>query len=364
MRVLTLDETVEILLGCTVLGTGGGGPLDDGIAMVERVYNDGKAIRLANIDEFPDGAKLISPYYCGSVSQSEDGSKMNDGLAPLYAVQAAESYFNTDFCAMIATELGGANTASAFYVAALMDKPVIDGDPAGRAVPKLQHSTFYINNIPMIPAAVANRDGDTAIFTRVKDEYHAEALIRSFAVVSGNTAGVADHFVTVEQARQGLILGTLSYAWKIGHVLKKAWETKQDAANAVADAGEGRVVFRGTVSSYSWEEKDGFTYGNVYIGGSGAYLGKTLHLWIQNENIMAFVDDEPYITVPELICVFDDKQQRPVVNPNYEKGMELTVVGLPAQPIWESERGLELFGPHNFGFDLDYKPAIRRGDVK
>lgn len=360
MEILTQDEAIEILHGCTVLGTGGGGPLDDGIDMVKHVYSQGRSIKLVDLGELPNEGKLISPYYCGSVSPKEDGSQMSDGLAPLYAVQAAEKYFNTKFCGMIATELGGANTAAAFYVAALMDKPIVDGDPAGRSVPKLHHSTFFINQIPMLPATVANRNGDTAIFTKVTDEPQAEILIRSFAIASGNVAGVADHYVTVEQAKKGLIHGTISYAWKIGRKLLEAKKTGADVAQAIADAGGGKVVYKGVVNSCDWEERDGFTYGNVYFIGKNEYIGTTLHLWIQNENIMSFIDDRPYITVPELICVFDHEEQVAVTNPHYRKGMEVTVVGLPAWPIWESARGLELFGPRDFGFDLDYVPTFRR----
>lgn len=47
------------------------------------------------------------------------------------------------------TELGGENTAEALHVALLMDLPLIDADPAGRSVPELQHSTYYVKNVPI-----------------------------------------------------------------------------------------------------------------------------------------------------------------------------------------------------------------------
>ena len=34
----------------------------------------------------------------------------------------------------------------------------------------------------------------------------------------------------------------------------------------------------------------------------------------------------------------------------------MTVIAFPCDPIWRTERGLELAGPRAFGYDLDYVP--------
>ena len=39
MRKLTRQEAIDLIYGCTVLGTGGGGSLEKGIAMVEKEFN-------------------------------------------------------------------------------------------------------------------------------------------------------------------------------------------------------------------------------------------------------------------------------------------------------------------------------------
>ena len=97
---------------------------------------------------------------------------------------------------MVATELGGANTAYALHIACQLGLPIIDGDPAGRSVPELQHSSFYV----------------------VVDDMRCEDMIRALAVASGNKIGVADHAVTGEQLRHSIIPHTLSYAMEIGRV--------------------------------------------------------------------------------------------------------------------------------------------------
>jgi DUF917 family protein len=32
------------------------------------------------------------------------------------------------------------------------------------------------------------------------------------------------------------------------------------------------------------------------------------------------------------------------------------IVGRAASPMWRTPKGIELFSPRHFGFDLDYKP--------
>lgn len=35
---------------------------------------------------------------------------------------------------------------------------------------------------------------------------------------------------------------------------------------------------------------------------------------------------------------------------------ELISLALPAPAVWTTPRGLEVFGPRSFGFEVDYKP--------
>lgn len=71
---------------------------------------------------------------------------------------------------------------------------------------------------------------------------------------------------------------------------------------------------------------------------------------------MSWLDGEPYVTVPDLICVFNLDEGMPQINPDAEIGEHAAVVALPAPEEWTTPRGLEVFGPRSFGFDVDYKP--------
>jgi len=363
MRKLTRQDLYDILYGCTILGTGGGGDLDKGLALVDKALDVGKEFTLVGLDEVPDDALIACPYMCGSISPlSEEEERKYSGLPrideepPLRAFRALEEYLGRELYGVISTELGGANTAEAFYVGACLSKYIVDGDPAGRSVPELQHSTFYVHDISITPMAVANEFGDVAIFPHVLNDFRAEALVRALAVASKNSIGVADHLATGSKLKKGVIPGTISYALQVGRAYRQAREGGENPALAVAGAAGGYTLFRGKVKDFNWRDEGGFTYGDVYVGGEGDHEGSTYRIWFKNENIVSWRDDEIDVTVPDLICVFDADKGTPVINPHSEVGMRVEVIGLPGPKEWRTEKGLRVFGPRHFGYDIQYVP--------
>ena len=53
MRELNKQDMIDLLYGCAVLGTGGGGPLADGLALLEEHFEKGKTLKLITLDELP-----------------------------------------------------------------------------------------------------------------------------------------------------------------------------------------------------------------------------------------------------------------------------------------------------------------------
>ena len=62
MRILNREDLMNILYGCTILGTGGGGSLDEGIAMIDEALAAGKQFRLATFEEMDPEAVIGTPY--------------------------------------------------------------------------------------------------------------------------------------------------------------------------------------------------------------------------------------------------------------------------------------------------------------
>lgn len=365
MKKLSKQDVIDIIYGCTVLGTGGGGSLESGLALVAGDLEAGREFILVELDEVPDDAYVACPYVCGSVSpftpEEEEkyaGLPSMDVTEAMRALQAMEEYLGRPFFGIISTELGGENTADAFHVAAMTGKSIINADPAGRSVPELQHSTFYINNVPINPIAVATPFGDTAIINNVVDDFRAEALVRSMACVSKNMIGVVDHPTTGAVLKRAVIPKAITYALEVGRALRLANEAGKDPAEAIINAGGGKLLFKGVVTDFTWDTVGGFTIGDVKLNGKDKFKDHTYRVWFKNEHIISYKDGAIDVTVPDLICVLDGNGV-PITNPYYEKDMELTVFALPAPKEWTTERGLKVFGPRAFGFDADYVPFLK-----
>ena len=363
MRKLQRQDLLDILYGCTILGTGGGGSLEEGIKKIDEALALDKEFILVDFDELDDEDLIATPYSCGAISpETEEERKKYEGLpisseAPhVIALREMEKHLGQEVKAVISTELGGGNTAIAFYSGAMAGKYIVDGDPAGRSVPELQHSTYYLNDIPIQPIAVVNEFGESAIFTNVVDDYRAEALVRSLAIVSRNSIAVVDHVQPSRVLREGVIRGAISQAWDIGRAFREAKEEGRNVVEAVIDKGEGQLLFQGEVTANQWDTIDGFTIGNVVFKGDEKFEDEEYKIWYKNENIIAWKNGEYHATVPDLICIMDIEKNEPVLNPNFVEGMKVAIFVLPAPKEWATDKGLQVFGPRSFKFDVDWTP--------
>ncbi|MBU2644489.1 DUF917 domain-containing protein [bacterium] len=345
MRTLNREELEDILWGCTLLGTGGGGDFAMGWSRIEADLAAGREFRMVSLDELDDEDMIGSPYFCGSLISIQKAGKEGVVVQDIFAFEALQDHFGKPFAAAISTELGGLNTASALSVAANMGIPIVDADPAGRAVPELQHSTFFLNDIPMVPMAIASRT-EKMIITEAFDDLKAEALVRGVALLNNGNVGVTDHVVKGKVLKKTVIGGMLSYAEQLGKAIRE-----KDCEKA-AQVGGGFVLFQGTVNSISCEEREGFTWGNVFIrNGDDEY-----EIRYKNEHYVSFRNSEIDVTVPDLICIMDSETAEPITNPNCKEGDNVTVVGFPGPKEWRTERGLKIFGPPHFNLDDAYIP--------
>ena len=75
MRILNREDMMNILLGCTILGTGGGGSLDEGIRIIDEALAAKKSFRLVSFDELDPEAIIATPYACGAISPLTEEEK-------------------------------------------------------------------------------------------------------------------------------------------------------------------------------------------------------------------------------------------------------------------------------------------------
>ncbi|MGB9790435.1 MAG: DUF917 domain-containing protein [Thermotoga caldifontis] len=353
MVELTLNDVETILFGCAILGTGGGGDLQRGLETVRSAVRD--RIILMSVDELSDDDLVACPYFVGSVSPRDvNETQRRVGSPVLESFKLLERYMEKKFSAVFPTELGGGNTAAAFEVAARLNVPVLDADPVGRAVPEVQHTSFYLLEIPMTPFTICNYLGDKVIVDEVCCDEQAEEITRAIAVVSGGKVGVTSHPLKGSVVRKSIVKGTVSLAWQVGRARQEALQKGEDPVKAIAGVLDAKILFEGVADSDAvWEDKAGFTYGDMFFTGVGNFAGRKFRIWFKNENLIAWLDGQVCLTCPDLIIVLRAEDGSPVLNPHLKKKEHVFVLGVAASELWRSQRAIEVFGPRHFGFDFD-----------
>ncbi|MBR5740007.1 MAG: DUF917 family protein, partial [Firmicutes bacterium] len=222
MRELTREELLDILYGCAILGTGGGGTLENGIALIDDALGKDKKFILADFDEVDPEMLIGTPYFCGAISPLTEEEEKKFGALPeaekdpaLLALEAVEKLLGKDIPAMISTELGGENSAIAFYTAAMTGRVILDGDPAGRSVPSLQHSTYYLDGIPMYPLGACTDFGEAMVISYLPNDMRGEDILRAIAAVSRNSVAIVDHIATAKDIGASVIHGAITKAEKV-----------------------------------------------------------------------------------------------------------------------------------------------------
>jgi hypothetical protein len=366
LKKLTYEDVRDVLVGCTILSTGGGGDLQKGLKLAEEDFKNNLEYRLVSLDEIDDEDLFACPYFCGSIGPKKEEDSYSkyrkiEELETTVAVQALERFYGSKIAGVVSIEYGGMNTAVAMSTGARLKKFIVDADAAGRAVPDLQFSTFYVTKKPIYPLAVANNIGDVAVFEKVADDFRAEDLVRALSVVSGGMIGMADHPCRGKDLKKSVIPNALSYAAEVGRAQRIALEKGKDPVEEIIAAGDGFYLFKGVVKKDTeWKIEGGFTFGTIDIEGIEKYRGRSLRIWFKNENVICWLDDEVLVTVPDLICVVEAESGYPITNPYCKKDFKVSVLGFKAPDMWRSENGLSVLNPSFFGFNVDYIPIEKK----
>ena len=359
MRRLSRQDLLDILNGAAVLGAGGGGDIGEGIDLIDTAFAAGKNFDLVALDDVPDDALICTPYLLGAISDLRpeeealyvdlDGS---DKHPLLIAYEQFQNHLGQEFYGTTPCELGGSNTAAAFFPAAMHGHVIIDADPAGRAVPEITHSTYYLHNLPAAPVFAANEFGETFVLDGVKDDKRAEVLVRALCSVSRHDISAIDHALPMHRLRDVLIKGTITKSLELGRAMRVAQDNQANVAHVVAEMAGGFVAFEGVVTQSTYETVGGFTLGQIEAKSAHS---DTLRIDVKNENLVAWINDAVYATIPDLICVFDKDTGKQISNPDVQVGTQMSMVLLPAPDVWRTDKGLAAFGPRYAGLQERYR---------
>jgi DUF917 family protein len=81
-------------------------------------------------------------------------------------------------------------------------------------------------------------------------------------------------------------------------------------------------------------------------------------VWTKNESIVSWLDGKPDVMAPDLIYNLDPKTGESLSGGSlgsWPVGADVVIVARSAlSPDFRTPKGIEVFGPHHFGFDFDY----------
>ena len=355
-KISSIEVAEDLVQGAAVLGTGGGGDPDEGLKLLRDVLEAGKTLDIIGLDELPEGI-IVAPYCIGTMAPTAKTKKPIRITNPMaVAFERMEKVLGKKIRAVVADEMGGFNTPVALAIGAKVGIPIVDGDLLGRAAPELYQGTPNIFDVPMYPTVLVTETGNVVVIERYADVDDYEAISRYVSTLAGSFAAAVDTPLTKEVADKVIIKGTITKSIEIGRVIREAEASGENPVDAVVRALDGWKIFEGVVERYTWRDEAGFLIGEVTVRGREEWSGHRLKSWIKNEHIMAWKDKKPIVMPPDIIAFLSDSG-RAITNADLKEGMKVHVAAAKAPEIWRTAKGLELFGPRHFGFNIDYIPV-------
>lgn len=356
LRELMLDDIEALAVGAWVLGTGGGGSPYLALLNMRQHYADGVRTELMPASDLDDDDLVAVVSNMGAPLVGQE--RLTDSRNIARAVEVMEEHLGRRFRAIMSLEIGGNNGLQPMLAAAHLGRPVVDSDCMGRAYPEAQMTSMAVGGLTPYPLAMVDPRGIEAVVTRVPSWKWMERLSRKMCMELGSIAATCKAPRTGAEVKAWGIHGTTTQAIALGRAVRAAQRAHTDPVQAILDAEDGRLLFRGKVSDIARRTTEGFLRGEVVFDGLDGWRGAQCRVAFQNEWAVAWVDGTPRVMTPDLICVLDTVSGEAIGTETLRYGQRVTLVALRAPPVFLSPRGLELVGPRAFGFDLDFQSVF------
>ena len=360
LRPISAAEIESLAIGAWILGTGGGGSPYLALLNMRKLYRQGIVCSLLDPMALADHDLVAVVSNMGAPLVGQE--RLTDPRTMALAVGMMEDYLGRRFSAVMSLEIGGGNAIQPFMAAAMLDLPVVDGDCMGRAFPEAQMTSFAIHDLPMYPLTLADVRDNAVIVARAASWKWMERISRKACVEVGSIASTCKAPRTGKEIKECAILYSTSKAIRVGQTVQAARRQHRDPIEAVIEAERGLLLFTGKITDVARRATEGFLRGTAAIDGLDGFKGHTFTLAFQNEFAVGWLDEEPRVTTPDLICVIDTVSGEAVGTETLRYGQRVSVIALPAPPILLTPKGLEHVGPRAFGYDLEFRSVFARED--
>ncbi len=354
---LSLEDIESLAVGAWILGTGGGGSPYLGLLNMRQLYAHGKRIRLMPPEALNDGdlVAVVSNQGAPLVGQE----RLTDSRNVARAVALMEEITGNHFRAIMSLEIGGGNSIQPLMAAAHLDRPVVDADCMGRAYPEAQMTSFAVGDLQPYPLTSVDPRGVESIVYKVPTWKWMERVSRKICTEYGSVAATCKAPRSGAEIKRWAIPYTTTKAIRIGTTVRAAQRRHDDPIAAILEIEPGKMLFRGKVIDVERRTTEGFLRGRTRFEGLDAWRGTRMEISFQNEWVVAWLDGEPLVTSPDLICVLNSISGEAIGTETIRYGQRVTVIALPPPEVFLSPRGLEHVGPQAFGYDIPYTSVFQ-----
>jgi DUF917 family protein len=353
LRLLGKQEIEDIAVGAALLGTGGGGDPYIGKLMALQAIEEFGPIKLISADEVPDDALVVPSGMMGAPTVIVE--KIPNGEEAIGAFNGLESYLGKKIFATMPFEAGGLNSLLPFALAARLGLPIVDADGMGRAFPEVQMLTFSLDGISATPMMLADEKGNVTLLNTISSLW-AEKIARPITIQKGGSVMIALYPMTGKNVKDSGIHGILTHEENIGKAIRLAKQNNLNPIREVLSLTNGYELFQGKVVDVNRKTETGFARGSTTIEGIEEYKGEELEIRFQNEHLIASTKDRLLCVTPDLIAVLDAETALPITTEGLRYGARCVVIGIPCDPKWRTEKGIETAGPKYFGYEVEYSP--------
>ena len=361
-RVLSADDIEALAVGAWILGTGGGGDPYHKLLNLRRLYKDGHTVTLIDPMALADDARVAVVSNMGAPIVGQE--RLSDPEFSTRPVRMMEQYLGEKFDAIMALEIGGGNGLQPLLIAALTGLPVVDADTMGRAYPEAQMTSVAVAQLKCYPFAMADIRDNEVLIPRAASWRWMERISRKACTEMGASAATCKAPRSGVEVKQFGILYTTSKAIRLGETVLEAKRVHADPIEAVLEASHGKRMFTGKVVDVDRVATEGFLRGKATLEGLDDDVGREIVVHFQNEFSVAFLDGEPVVMTPDLICLLDSVSGEGIGTDIIRFGQRITVLALPGPECFLSEKGLEAVGPAAFGFDIPFTSVFGEGAAR
>lgn len=350
---VSAEDVPALAAGAAIFGTGGGGAVYAAERIVERTLREHGPVELISVEDLTEDDAVIMMSGIGAPTV---GIEMLSSSAQAETLlREAEIAAGRKITALMPAEIGGSNGVSPIGWASRLGVKILNADGMGRAFPEATMISPNVAGIPCDFAVQCDVVGNVTV-SKTIDLKWLERHARASTVASGGISLGAHYLLTSETARGAVIEGTVSQAINVGHALLASSEP----VSAIADELDASVLITGKISDVARRTEGGFVRGSVTVTGTGVDRGRLQRIELQNENLVVLEDGEVLASVPDLITLVDAETGHAISTEMLRFGQRVCVLAWACDPLWRTERGLELAGPAAFGYDLPYVPFERK----